>query len=73
VRLPPFYDINEQGNSMHSVVTRPLDFFRPDPDQVRKDFPEPELHLLGASLVKRQLVPLVWTANAARGVQGCRQ
>jgi hypothetical protein len=59
-QLPPalfLFRISEQF--VHSALSKPTDFFRPDPDQVRKDFPKDELRALGASLVKRQLVPLI--------------
>lgn len=44
---------------MPTVLTSPIEFYHPDPRQPRKDFPEEELRLLGESLKKRQLVPLI--------------
>lgn len=44
---------------MNTVTNKPADFYRPDPDNPRKHFPEEELRQLGASLLKRQLVPLI--------------
>ena len=44
---------------MAAVLTKPTDFFRPDPENPRKHFPEEELRLLGESLRKKQLVPLI--------------
>ena len=44
---------------MRPVSTHPTDFFHPDPTQPRKDFPEDELRLLGLSVRKKQLVPLL--------------
>jgi ParB family transcriptional regulator, chromosome partitioning protein len=40
-----------------AAVTKPLDFFYPDPTQPRRHFDEQELRLLGESLKKKQLVP----------------
>jgi ParB family chromosome partitioning protein len=44
---------------MLPVVTKPLEFFHPDPTNPRKDFPQEDLRLLGESLRKKQLVPLL--------------
>jgi ParB/RepB/Spo0J family partition protein len=43
---------------MVEIVNRPVSFFRPDPNQPRKNFPEPELRALGESMkAVGQLVP----------------
>ena len=44
---------------MATILTKPIDFFRPDPTQPRKAFDENELRMLGDSLKKKQLVPLI--------------
>ncbi len=44
---------------MPSILTKPVEFFLADPSNPRKDFPEGELRFLGASLAKKQLVPLI--------------
>lgn len=44
---------------MPQLVSKPPSFFKPDPDQPRKHFPQAEEALLGASLLKKQLVPLL--------------
>jgi ParB/RepB/Spo0J family partition protein len=55
-----------------TVITRPVDFFHPDPSNPRKDFPEEELQLLGESLKKKQLVPLI-ARNSGMVVDGERR
>ena len=41
-----------------TLTTKPLDFFKPDPNQPRKTFDEAELRALGESLKMKQIVPL---------------
>jgi ParB/RepB/Spo0J family partition protein len=43
---------------MPQLVSKPVSWFRPDPNQPRKTFPEAELRLLGESLKVRQNDPL---------------
>ncbi|HZZ78900.1 MAG TPA: ParB/RepB/Spo0J family partition protein [Gemmataceae bacterium] len=38
---------------------KPVDFFKPDPTQPRKSFDEAELKMLGESLKKKQIVPVL--------------
>ena len=42
-----------------TLTSKPLDFFRPDPNQPRKSFDEVELRALGESLKKKQIVPVL--------------
>jgi ParB family chromosome partitioning protein len=44
-------------------VSKSVDSFRPDPSNPRKSFNEEELRQLGASLLKKQLVPLIARKN----------
>jgi ParB/RepB/Spo0J family partition protein len=44
---------------MPTIVSKPLSFFKEDPSQPRKSFDLEELRLLAASLVKKQLVPII--------------
>jgi ParB/RepB/Spo0J family partition protein len=44
---------------MQQVVSKPLSFFKPDPDQPRKVFDGAELRLLASTLVVRQIVPIL--------------
>ncbi|HEY7327644.1 MAG TPA: ParB N-terminal domain-containing protein [Gemmataceae bacterium] len=48
---------------MPAPVSKPLNFFHPDPTQPRKHFDEQELRLLGESLKKKQLVPGIARKN----------
>lgn len=48
---------------MLTIVTKPVEFFRPDPANPRKAFDDNDLKLLGASLRKKQLVPLIARKN----------
>ena len=48
---------------MPQLCSKPIAFFKPDPSQPRKHFPQPEEALLGASLLKKQLVPLLARAD----------
>ncbi len=43
---------------MPHLTTKPLDWFKPDPKQPRKEFPEAELRRLGESLKARQNDPV---------------
>jgi len=42
-----------------TLTSKPLDFFKPDPNQPRKSFDESELRALGESLKKKQIVPVL--------------
>jgi ParB/RepB/Spo0J family partition protein len=42
-----------------TLTSKPLDFFKPDPNQPRKSFDENELKALGESLKKKQIVPVL--------------
>ncbi len=42
-----------------TLTSKPLSFFRPDPNQPRKSFDNDELTALGESLKKQQLVPVL--------------
>ncbi len=44
---------------MPTVSTHLVDFVHRDPRQPRQDFPEHELRSLGASVAKKQLVPVI--------------
>jgi type IV secretory pathway TraG/TraD family ATPase VirD4 len=44
---------------MPKLETKPLGWFKPDPNQPRKQFDEAELRLLGESLRKKQLQPVL--------------
>lgn len=44
---------------MHRLESKPVGWLRPDPNQPRKLFDEAELRLLGESLKKRQLQPIL--------------
>lgn len=44
---------------MPTSVQRPLAFFKEDPANLRKGYDPEEMRLLAASLVKKQLVPLI--------------
>jgi ParB-like chromosome segregation protein Spo0J len=44
---------------MLTVITKPVGFFQPDPTNSRKDFNDTDLRILGDSLRKNQLVPLI--------------
>lgn len=48
---------------MHAISSKPTEFFIPDPTNPRKDFPPEEVRLLGESLLKKQLVPLLARKN----------
>jgi ParB family chromosome partitioning protein len=48
-----------KGTLMAAVTQKPLSWFKPDPNQPRKDFPEAELRLLGESMRKKQLQPVL--------------
>jgi ParB/RepB/Spo0J family partition protein len=47
------------AENMPSVLSRPLDWFKEDPSNLRKSYDLEELRLLHDSLVKKQLVPLI--------------
>jgi ParB family chromosome partitioning protein len=53
----------EGARTLSAAVSKPLDFFYPDPTQPRKHFDEQELRLLGESLKKKQLVPGIARKN----------
>jgi ParB family chromosome partitioning protein len=46
-----------------TLTSKPLGFFRPDPNQPRKSFDKDELMALGESLKKKQLVPVLARAD----------
>ena len=48
---------------MHTVVTKPVAFFHADPTNLRRVSDEQELRQLGASLLKKQLMPLIAKMN----------
>ncbi len=48
---------------MLTVVTKPINCFSPDSGNLRKEFPEEELRLLGESLRKMRLVPGIARKN----------
>jgi ParB-like nuclease domain len=47
------------ANLMNAIVKQPTESCHADPSNPRKSFLEDDLRFLGASLIKKQLVPLI--------------